>query len=66
MPEKKTTSKKPAAEEKAQPIKLNREQREKLIQIWRHFGWPYAKIVAKFESGVTQEEYDNYIEKFAE
>lgn len=39
-------------------LPLNREKREKLIQWWRSQGWTYDKITAKFESGVTEAEYE--------
>lgn len=62
-----TTKKKEtkAPEEPKQPempmeveFKPNRAQREKLIQYWRGQGWTYERIVAKFEAGVSKEEYD--------
>ena len=38
-------------------LPLNREKREQLIQWWRSQGWTYDQITAKFEAGVSEEEY---------
>lgn len=54
MPRSTKTSK--PTEAKALP--LTREKREKLIQWWRSQGWTYEKITAKFETGVTEAEYE--------
>lgn len=41
--------------------KLKTSERELLIKWWRDHGWTYEKIVAKFEAGITEEEYAEII-----
>lgn len=45
------------AESAATYKKLNRKEREIMIEYWRNGGWTYAQITAAFEAGVTEEEY---------
>lgn len=45
------------AEPAATYKKLNRKEREIMIEYWRNRCWTYKQITAKFEAGVTEEEY---------
>lgn len=51
-------TKKTTKETAPKALPLNREKREKLIQYWRSQGWTYDQITSKFESGVTEAEYE--------
>ena len=53
------TNNQPKASEKP-ALPLNREKRENLIKWWRSMGWSYEQITGRFESGVSEAEYEAY------